>query len=78
MGWVVPLHGHGAAQRNVVKRRIRELARLEILPRLDAAAARHDVLVRARREAYDTDYSELHDEIVEWLDSRWPPAPPSA
>ena len=68
VGWVVPLHGHGAAERNRLKRRMREVARLELLPRLDARGLARDVLLRARREAYDARFSQLRDEVVGWLD----------
>lgn len=78
VGWVVPLHGHGTVERNRLKRRLRELARLELLPRLDGADERVDVLVRARREAYGAGYDQLRDEVVAWLDRHWPHEPRSA
>ena len=78
VGWVVPLHRHGTVERNRLKRRLREIARLEILPRLDELGLAHDVLMRTRREAYDLDYATLRDELVTWLERRWPRAPRSA
>lgn len=39
-------------ERNRLKRRLRELARLRLLPALRTAAA-HDIAIRARRDAYD-------------------------
>ena len=78
VGWVVPLHRHSAVERNRLKRRLRELARLEVLPRLDARALAQDVLVRTRREAYDADFTTLRDELVRWLEQRWPHELPSA
>ena len=78
IGWVVPLHRHGTVERNRLKRRLREIARLELLPRLDDHGEPHDVLLRARREAYDADYATLRDELVKWLERRWPRAPRSA
>ena len=72
VGWVVPLHRHGAVERNRLKRRLREIARLELLPRLDERGMSHDVLMRTRREAYDVDYATLRDELVTWLERRWP------
>ena len=77
VGWVVPLHRHSAAERNRLKRRLREIVRLEVLPRLDASGASVDVLIRADRSAYEAGYADLRDELVTWLDSRWPPAPRS-
>ena len=52
IGIIVPRHHHTAVDRNRLKRRLRELVRLELLPSLRRAAAR-DVAIRARREAYD-------------------------
>jgi ribonuclease P protein component len=78
VGWVVPLHRRGAVERNRLKRRLREIARLELLPRLDERDVRMDVLLRTRREAYDADFATLREELVTWLDRRWPHAPPSA
>jgi ribonuclease P protein component len=77
-GWVVPLHKHAAVERNRLKRRIRELVRLELLPRLDEREVTRDVLLRARREAYDAGYAELRDELVTWVERRWPLEPRSA
>ena len=72
VGWVVPLHRHGAVERNRLKRRLREIARLELLPRLDERDVHRDVLLRTRREAYDVDFATLRDELVKWLEGRWP------
>jgi ribonuclease P protein component len=78
VGWVVPLHRQGAVARNRLKRRLREIARLELLPRLDDRDIPQDVIVRTRREAYDVDYATLRDELVTWLERRWPREPRSA
>ncbi len=65
---------HGAAvQRNRLKRRLREIGRRLILPELRAAGMAVDVLVRARPEAYEASFGELHDglqEVTEELCSR--------
>lgn len=73
----MPLYGNGAVRRNRLKRRMREIARLHVLPHLDLADAHVDVLMRARREAYQADFEQLRDEIIRWLDRRWPPGPRS-
>lgn len=78
IGWVVPLHRQGAVARNRLKRRLREIARLELLPRLDELDEPRDVLLRTRREAYDVDFATLRDELVTWLERRWPRGPHSA
>jgi ribonuclease P protein component len=66
VGVIVPKHRHNVAQRNLVKRRIREVLRCEVLPALDACGCSADVLVRARREAYDATYAELKAELINW------------
>ena len=63
-GLVVPKHRHTIVDRNLVKRRLREIGRLEVLPRLREAGVPMDVLVRARREAYGADFDGLKQEIV--------------
>ena len=78
IGWVVPLHRHGTVERNRLKRRLREIARLELLPRLDERGLAQDVLMRTRREAYEADFATLRDELVTWLEGRWPREPRSA
>ncbi len=75
---MVPLHKHAAVERNRLKRRIRELVRLELLPRLEEREVTRDVLLRARREAYDAGYAELRNELVTWVERRWPLEPRSA
>lgn len=69
---MVPRYGHNAVRRNRVKRRLKEALRREILPRLDAAGASTDIIVRARREAYGTSYARLSYELIQWVDVRWP------
>jgi ribonuclease P protein component len=52
IGIIVPRHHHTAVERNRLKRRMRELARLRLLPALRATTS-HDIAIRARRDAYD-------------------------
>ena len=54
-GVVVPRHSHSAVQRNRLKRRLRELIRIEVLPNVGGFA----VLVRARPSAYLATFEEL-------------------
>jgi len=70
VGVIVPRHRHSIVERNRVRRRLREVLRLEVLPRLLAAGVPADVLVRARREAYGAPYGELRDELVRWTERR--------
>ena len=74
---MVPLHRHTAVERNRLKRRLREIVRTEVLSRLDERRLRVDVLVRARSEAYRTGFADLRDELVKWVDQRWPLDPHS-
>ena len=64
-GVVVPKHKHRIVERNLVKRRLREIGRMEVLPRLDAAERPLDVMVRARPEAYGASFEALREELVE-------------
>lgn len=64
-GAVVPKHGHDIVARNLLKRRLREIGRIEVLPRLREAGRRTDVLVRTRRSAYGASFERLRDELVE-------------
>lgn len=71
VGVVVPKHGHTAVRRNLLKRRLKEALRREILPRLEDATT-VDVLVRARAEAYDASYGDFVDELTLWVERTWP------
>jgi len=68
VGLVVPKHQRTAVERNVVKRRLRELSRREVLPRLRASSSSLDVLIRARREAYDARYRQLSVELLKVIE----------
>jgi ribonuclease P protein component len=72
VGVVVPRYGHTAVRRNLLKRRLKDALRQELVPRLDGAGAARDVLVRARREAYDAGYGELASQLRRWAEDRWP------
>lgn len=65
LGLIVPKHGRRIVDRNQLKRRLREVGRRAVLPALDAAGVRGDVLIRARREAYDADFEDLAREVRE-------------
>jgi ribonuclease P protein component len=60
---IVPKHRHSIVERNRVKRRLREIARTSVLPRLEEQGLALDVLVRARREAYGVGFRSLKDEL---------------
>jgi len=67
---VVPRHKHAVVERNRLKRRLREILRQQVLPRLDEAGLAVDVLVRARREAYGATFAALERELIDWADRR--------
>ncbi len=62
-GLIVPKHRHSIVERNRVKRRLREIGRTRVLPRLRDSGMTLDVLVRARREAYLVGFRTLKDEL---------------
>ena len=70
-GVIVPKHRHRIVDRNRLKRRLREIGRREVLPRLRERGEEVDLLVRARREAYDASFEDLRRELVEWVDRTW-------
>jgi ribonuclease P protein component len=71
VGAIVPRHGRSAVARNRLKRRLREILRIDVLPRMTVLHVPTDVMVRARREAYEASFAELRDELNVWLDRRW-------
>jgi ribonuclease P protein component len=68
VGVVVPKYGRTIVDRNRTKRRLRELARLRLLPVID----RVDVLLRAKPQAYHSSFDQLTiqvNAIAEWVSS---------
>ena len=70
-GVVVPKHRHNSVQRNRLKRRLREIVRSEVLPRLARTGVNVEILLRARREAYEAAFAILKTELVTWVERRW-------
>jgi ribonuclease P protein component len=68
-GAVVPKHRHRVVERNRLKRRLREIGRTEVLPRLRERGCLVDVLVRTRREAYGASFHVLRHELMEVAES---------
>lgn len=60
MGIVVPRFGHSAVDRNRLKRRLREITRVELLPGLASV----DLLVRTRAEAYGATFEALRSQLL--------------
>ncbi len=63
-GTVVPRHGRKVVARNQLRRRLREIGRVEVLPRLSRGGCNVDVLVRSRPQAYDARFAELRAELL--------------
>jgi ribonuclease P protein component len=67
VGFVVPRYRHSAVARNRVKRRLRELARRELLGVLEELAGTGapplDLVVRALPAAYLCDFAQLRAEV---------------
>ena len=66
VGVIVPKHQHTAVERNRLKRRLRELMRVELLPRLRTRPAL-DLAIRAQAHAYGASFGELQGDVVALL-----------
>jgi ribonuclease P protein component len=74
LGVVVPKHKHRIVDRNVVRRRLRELGRTVLMPALRNSGAPQDVLLRARPEAYAAGFDQLRAEMMELAEALCSPA----
>jgi ribonuclease P protein component len=63
VGFIVPKHKQSGVARNRLKRRLRELARLRLLPALRPGAPM-DVVLRARPEAYRATFAQLERDVA--------------
>jgi ribonuclease P protein component len=66
VGIVVPKYKHSIVSRNRVRRRLRELARIRLLPNLGNV----DLLLRAKPLAYVTTFKQLASDveaIARWI-----------
>jgi ribonuclease P protein component len=70
-GLIVPKHGHRIVDRNRLRRRLREIARRELLPELRERGMRMDVLVRTHRKAYAASYVELSRTLNSAMEAEW-------
>jgi ribonuclease P protein component len=59
IGVVVPKYKRNIVERNRVRRRLRELARIRVLPSLGNV----DLLIRAKPSAYSSGFPELAGEL---------------
>lgn len=67
VGIVVPKYKNNIVSRNRVRRRLRELARIRLLPNLGSV----DLLVRAKPPAYATTFEQLASDVE--AIARWVP-----
>jgi ribonuclease P protein component len=69
LGVIVPKHGREIVERNRLKRRLREIGRRSVLPSLDVGGRGGDLLIRARKQAYEVGFSELLLEVTEAVEA---------
>ncbi len=74
LGLIVPKHRRRIVDRNLLKRRLREIGRRQVLPMLDARGQATDVLIRARVPAYERDFEGLTREVMEAVEALCSPA----
>ena len=65
IGLIVPKFQSTAVARNRLRRRLKEIWRRDLESRLPPC----DLVIRARREAYDARFGQLRAEMLTWLDS---------
>lgn len=59
VGFIVPKHKQTSVARNRLKRRLREIVRVDVLPWLPAI----DLVIRVRPESYGAAPAELREEV---------------
>jgi ribonuclease P protein component len=65
MGLIVPKFQSTAVARNRLRRRLLELWRRQVMARQGA----RDLLIRARREAYQASFAELESELLQFAET---------
>jgi ribonuclease P protein component len=65
VGLIVPKFQSSAVARNRLRRRLREIWRRD----LQSSQSGWDVIIRARREAYQADFAALRSELLAWGNS---------
>lgn len=64
LGVVVPRHKRTIVERNRLKRRLKELGRTVLLPKLRNRGVTTDVLLRARPDTYGATFDELRADVA--------------
>ncbi len=65
---IVPKFRATAVARNRLRRRLREIWRREVRPRQPG----WDLVIRARRPAYDATFAQLRADLLAWRDATCP------
>lgn len=65
VGVVVPKYGKNSVERNLLKRRLKELVRIEVLPVLQSVPA-IDLVIKTAPRAYTRTFDELREEVRKW------------
>lgn len=60
VGLIVPRYGHTAVARNRLKRQLREIARVDLLPQ----GRPEDILIRAANPAYGLSFAQLREQVL--------------
>jgi ribonuclease P protein component len=71
LGVIVAKQGRRIVERNLLKRRLREIGRRRVLPELSARGVVSDVLIRARGRAYDIRFEDLASEVLGAVEAMW-------
>jgi len=72
MGLIVPKFQSTGVARNRLRRRLLELWRRNVMGRQGP----HDLMIRARREAYRASFSQLRSEVLLFADKAFGPVRP--
>ena len=70
-GTIVPKYGHDIVERNLLKRRLREIGRRRLLTRCDELGLAVDVLARTRKNAYGATFEALLADVTGAMGPEW-------
>lgn len=65
VGFVVPKYKHSGVERNRLKRRLREIVRLEVLPVLHTSGVAQDIVIRVFPSAYGRAMATLRGDVLQ-------------
>jgi len=64
IGFVIPKHNRSGVERNTLKRKLREIVRVEILAVLPAV----DLIIKSRPDAYHADFKAIASDLRKMAD----------